>query len=340
MGRHISDFNKGFVYGLYKSGWTMRKIEQETTISKSTVNRIINEIEIQNKKTRKVGSGFSKKLNRIETEALAEISVNNPKLNIKEIKREFSKLSEKRISNNSITNYLSGEGIHAYVAKQKPSLTRKQKSARFELSKFYLGLTEDYWRKVVFSDEATFRLGHTKKKVLIYCKKGEQNLEKNIVPTVKFAKAKLNVWCCFSYNGVGSICFETRNIDSGVYKNILATHLPRSLMRMGMNDNDYVFMQDGAAAHTSKMITEYLEQKNIELHPHPSQSPDLNPIENLFNLLRERLYKKEYNTIDELKIAIEEIWYGFDMTTIRSLVDSMPRRCKEVYRSKGGNTKY
>ena len=96
----------------------------------------------------------------------------------------------------------------------------------------WLGKTVECLRNIVFSYEATFRLDTTRNKVIVYRRKGEKNLKDNIVSTKDHYGPKIDMWCCFSYYGVGCIYFTKENFNAGVYKQILANKLYQSIQRM------------------------------------------------------------------------------------------------------------
>jgi hypothetical protein len=79
----------------------------------------------------------------------------------------------------------------------------------------------------------------------------------------------------------------------------------------------------------------------VKTLPWPGNSPDLNPIENLWMCIKYRLRKNNVTTLKSLKEIIEKIWYeDLPIENLKTLVDSMPNRIKEVIKSKGAATKY
>lgn len=71
-------------------------------------------------------------------------------------------------------------------------------------------------------------------------------------------------------------------------------------------------------------------------------SPDLNPIENLWGILARKLYGncKQYNSVSELWIAVNEAWTSIEAETLRTLISSLPNRIFDVIRKNGNYTKY
>jgi len=149
--------------------------------------------------------------------------------------------------------------------------------SRFKLAESFLGVSKNEWKKVIFSDEASFELFPTRKHETIYRKNGTAFEKKNLVPTVKHDGGKLMIWGCISYNEVGNLVFINGTMDSGKYINLLANNLKDSANKMGLDD--FVFQQDGAPCHTSKATRSFLDKELIVLLEWAAQSPDLNPIE-------------------------------------------------------------
>ena len=86
----------------------------------------------------------------------------------------------------------------------------------------------------------------------------------------------------------------------------------------------------------------WFKKKKIKIMDWPASFPDLNPIEKIWKMLKDNIQKREDfpRTVDELKIALREEWLKFDVSILRKVVDSMPRRIKAVLSAKGGPTKY
>ena len=82
-------------------------------------------------------------------------------------------------------------------------------------------------------------------------------------------------------------------------------------------------------------------KNNIEALEWPPQSPDLNPIENLWSFMKYSLQDYQTGSIPKLKAALLELWtQGLHMDSLLKFSDSMPKRIKEVLDNKGGATSY
>ena len=79
----------------------------------------------------------------------------------------------------------------------------------------------------------------------------------------------------------------------------------------------------------------------MKIIPWPGNSPDLNPIENAWNHIKNKLQDMEVTSVDSLKEAIKQVWVrDLDVSYWRKLVESMPRRMELVIAAEGNTTKY
>ena len=106
--------------------------------------------------------------------------------------------------------------------------------------------------------------------------------------------------------------------------------------------NDVVFQQDNDSKHKSQRTKDWLSSKSISTMIWPSQSPDLNPIEHLWGVVKRKLgeYQETPKGMHELWEGVGEVWSKIDVETCRSLIRSMESRVQAVLKGKGGHTKY
>ena len=68
---------------------------------------------------------------------------------------------------------------------------------------------------------------------------------------------------------------------------------------------------------------------------HPAQSPDLNPIEAIWNIIKQRLRRRIFYSEEEIKEALQEEWSKVTMTEVRKRISQMPGRCSCLIRNGG-----
>jgi transposase len=104
----------------------------------------------------------------------------------------------------------------------------------------------------------------------------------------------------------------------------------------------FFFMDDNARPHMARIVVRYLEQVGIRLLPWPANSPDLNPIEHVWDFLGKRVRRRQLRpeTLNGIRVALEEECVQIPQNYIASLIQSMQNRLRDVIRARGGNTRY
>lgn len=97
----------------------------------------------------------------------------------------------------------------------------------------------------------------------------------------------------------------------------------------------WLFMQDGAPAHTSKRTMQYLNQRCRLLKRWPPNSPDLNPIEHLWSIMDKRITKEQPSTVEQFKNVLETTWNDLEFSIIENLIISMRHRILKVINLRG-----
>ena len=102
----------------------------------------------------------------------------------------------------------------------------------------------------------------------------------------------------------------------------------------------WVLQHHNAPIHKAKVVTEWLEKQNWTVIDHPPQSPDLNPIENLWSAINKHIKKMLPRNLYELETMIKEAWSNIPVDICAHYARSMKRRCEAVIASGGLPTRY
>jgi transposase len=166
-----------------------------------------------------------------------------------------------------------------------------------------------------------------------------------LAPTVKHGGGRIMVWGCFHASGVGVLKRIEGIMDGEAYYRILRHQVGPQMKKLddsALGGPTWVFQHDNDPKHTAKKNKEFLANNNFRVLPWPAQSPDLNPLENLWNALKEALKKRadRPSSLDQLFEHVQQEWAKLPKELLSSLVTSMPRRIESVIKNKGGHTGY
>jgi len=190
----------------------------------------------------------------------------------------------------------------------------------------------DWWR-VIFSDETSVEIGKQSRQVKVWCHPDERYNSKCLVPSFKSGQRSVMAWGCFVGEIKGPLVFcneykeKKEKIKAKTYLKILENNfIPFHNMARPLVGQNLVFQQNNAPIHTAQKVTKWFKEKKIETMDWPACSPDLNPIENIWKLLKDNVQKRENSPriVDELKVALKEEWSKFDTSILKAVVDSMP----------------
>jgi len=145
-----------------------------------------------------------------------------------------------------------------------------------------------------------------------------------------------------TYQGVGFACWVQGQMDSDLYLTILEDELLRTIEHYKLKHKKLIFQQDGSSVHDAKKVKDWFKDKKITVLDWPAQSPDLNPIEHLWDHIKRKLsrYPREPKGVHELWERVQKEWNDIPVDVCTNLIDSMGRRVKAVKRAKGGYMKY
>ena len=243
------------------------------------------------------------------------------------------------VSKRTIRRRLFDHGLKARRPAKKPLLTRKNIKDRVAFCRKYKHWTSDQWEDVLFSDEATFTQSYSFVRS-VRRPVGCRDEAKYCVSAVKQC-SKIMVWAAFSGKSGRAgmwIMKSGETINADMYTKILESKL------LPFRDIHHIefFQHDGAPCHTAKTVQTWLKKHKVSIiGPWPGSSPDLNPIENLWVILKRRVAASSPSSADDVKEKIKLAWVTeIPNDLCRNLARSMPSRIAAVLAAKGLHTKY
>lgn len=194
------------------------------------------------------------------------------------------------------------------------------------------------WQAVLFTDESRFNLFRADGRRRVYRRRNERYADSCVIERDRFGGGSVMVWGGIAYGRRTQLHIIRGNLNAIRYRDeILSPHLVPFLQQ-----HNLTLQQDNARPHVARICTAYLQAHNIDVLPWPAFSPDLNPIEHLWDELDRRVRRRDNppSSVPELEQALLQEWNNIPQMTVNNLINSMTRRVQSALDANGGHTRY
>ncbi|UYV68047.1 hypothetical protein LAZ67_5002900 [Cordylochernes scorpioides] len=314
-------FTRGMVIGLKRAGWSIRQIAADTHLGASTVHRLWRRwLEQRNVAIyRNVGATRVTSA-RVDRRILRQ-AVAAPQATCTAILQHVQDTLDHSISTRTISRRLVANGLHSCRPLRRLPLTPPNRRQRLEWCRARsTWMTE--WHRVVFSDESRFCLSSDSRRVRVWRRRGERSNPAAIVERPTVRQRGIMVW--------GAIAYDSRSPLLRIQGTMTAQRYVDDVLRpvtlpylQGVPNA--LYQQDNARPHTARISQQAL--RDVQMLPWPPYSPDLSPIEHVWDIIGRRLHAlPQPRSEDELWQMVEREWRAIPQDAIRTLIDSLPRR--------------
>lgn len=337
--KELSEFQRGEIIGAWKCDFSERKISEILNYPKSTVHDVITMYK-NGLETAPSRSGRPPIITERDGRHLMNNLNKNRKTNIQELCEEFVTSTSTNVSEITLRRYLHKNNIYGRIGVKKPFVNAANKLKRWGWAKSKKDWVDE-WENIIWSDESRFEVFKGDGKRYVWRNSKEKYNPKCLIPTFKSGQESVMIWGCFTKNKLGPLVRLEGRITANIYIEMLENHLLPFINDLENKDN-YTFQEDNAPIHTAKIAKKWKVDNNIKSLPWPAQSPDLNPIENLWDELDRQVRKHRPlpKNQDDLWNILQEEWLKLDENIYKNLIDSMPHRIAAVITNKGNPTKY
>lgn len=325
----LSEFDRGRIIGLKEAGWTNRRIARHLSRSDATIRRCWQGWVENGRVQRQDGSGRPRATTNREDRAIVRSAVTAPSSSLSTIRRS----TQTPVSTMTIHRRLRERNLRSRRPLRHLPLTPAHCRARLQWCMARSGWNDADWGRIVFSDESRFQLCPDDHRRRVWRRTGQRGDPAFTIARHTGPQQGIMVWGAISFDSRTPLVVIRGTLTAQRYVDdiLRPVLLPFLLQYPGL-----VFQQDNARPHTARVAMNCLQA--CQTLPWPARSPDLSPIEHVWDMMGRRLHLPR--NVDDLVRQLERIWQEIPQETIRELYRSMPRRVAACIQARGGSTPY
>ncbi|GFS86476.1 transposable element Tcb2 transposase [Trichonephila clavipes] len=299
----LSEFERGLIIGMKTAGWSTRRVAGQVDRSECAVRNCWEQWTREGTHARKTGSGVTRKTTRTEDRRIGRQALVDPTVTRSTIRTDVGVA----IVPQTISRHLAEVNLKSKRPFRALPLTPEQRQLRLQWCQARSISNVTDWQKVVFSDESRFVLGTDDNRV--------------------------RVWRCPAYDSRSTLIVMRGTLTGQCYvDDILRPHVGPFLNGLP----GAIFQQDNARPHTARVAQDFL--RHFQTLPWPALSPDLSPVEHVWDQLKRQM--PSCHSVHDLELAVQDLWAHLPQDNIRCLINSTPSRVAACIAAGGGPTRY
>lgn len=326
---------------LLERGLSIRNAATTMNVAYTTLRDAIARYRQSGSLTRRPGSGRPRATSERDDRFIAGSVLRNRHITSVEVRQRLQEVRDVRVSAQTVRNRLKHMKLNARRPVRVPRLLPRHRRMRLQFARDHQQWTIDQWSKVLFTDETRVGLFTADGRRRVWRRTGERFAPCTQMTTVSFQGGSLMLWAGISFEARTDLVFiEGGRLTGARYiQEILEEHVVTFAPFVG---DDFVLMHDNARPHVARCVMEYLNEVGISQMEWPALSPDMNPIEHIWDYLKRKVHDRPVapNSLAELRSALIEEWELIPQTLIQHLIEGMYRRLQAVVAARGGNTRY
>lgn len=339
-GNPLSDEIRLRIIFLHEEGLSHRQIAERLDINHSTVTRTIQRRNETGSVETRPRSGRPRVTNERQDRYIAQVVRRSRSVTVSSLRSHYQATYHQIISNATIRRRVIATGLRSRRPLRVPRLLPRHRISRLEWGHDHQNWLLPQWSNVLFSDETRIGLVSDDRRSRVWRERGAQQrlaLAREVVP---YEGGSVMFWGGIMYGRRTALVHVPVTMTGQIYIDLIVRPIVQPI-RAEIGPN-FLFMDDNARPHRTRAVQEVLREGEIERMEWPALSPDMNPIEHVWDYLSRSIRRRlnpPMNAQELIQAAVEE-WNNIPQEFINNLIRGMYRRVHALLQSRGGNTRY
>ncbi|GFT73412.1 transposable element Tcb2 transposase [Trichonephila clavipes] len=327
--------------GWMEMGLSQADAARRLNVSRSVVQRLWDQYQSEDSVSRRSVPGRPRATTPAEDRFLALSARRRRTTTVPQLVADHFQASGRRISATTVRNRLHNAGLYARRPVVCVPLNGRQRRNHLCWAREHVSWAQQQWASVLFIDESRFTMESDSERLLIWREQRTRYHQSNTVERHSYSGGGILIWAGISLGGHTDLhVFHGGTVTGLRYRDeTLDPYVRPYAAAIG---NNFILMDDNARPHRARIVEEYLEDHGLERMEWPARSPDLNPIEHLWDYLgrEDAALNPPPRSLHELKQGLLCVWSSLPIPVSDNLINSMGNRCRQCIQVRGGHIPY
>ena len=338
--RKLTAVDRGRALGWVQDGVSQREVARRLRVSLSVIQRLLQRFQATGNTEERPRSGRPRSTNQRDDRSLRFAALRERTITATRLRQQLRQAANVNVSVQTIRNRLHEFNLRSRRSAVRLPLTPAHRQARLVWCRGHRLWTRHDWSRVLFTDESRFTLTHNDARARVWRRPGERFVEACVRQHDRHGGGSIMVWGGIYLHGRTPLHLVQGNLNAVRYRDeIVQPLIMPTLQAMGPGA---ILQDDNATPHRARVVQDFMRQHHIHRMDWPARSPDLAPIENVWDLLGRRVRQNHppAANVAQLFQLLQQEWQAIPQQTLVNVVQSMRRRCVECVAVQGGHTHY